>query len=657
MDNKKIKRRAIPLIILLVVIILLIILKLFFIQILKKDFRGNKISSNNKYTTNIKAKRGSILTNDKLELAIDLEFQNFVIDPMMFNNLKEIEIFSEIISSEISEINKEDLISKILKKKESNSKYLPFDKILITSEQKDNILNKLVDNNISKGVIFFNKVYNRKYVDREIFETIVGYLNNENIGIYGLEHRYNEILKGEDGLARGTRPYSEALAEYTLPFLIDKEILKDQKNGNNLHLNINSIFQYALDDLLNKAFIEYDPISVMGIVIESDTGKILALDSYPKARNRAEIKNLNITNLFEPGSIFKPITVAAAINEKLINENTLISSDGFIKIKDRIIRDHDDTTKGIMPVSKIMAHSGNVGIVKISQMLEPKVFYNYLEKFGLGFKTNIDASYEMSNKLMSYKDFTEVRRSNVSFGQGINMTQIQMLMALNATINDGYLLEPKLVDMITDADGKVIEKFDKKIINRPIDERTSLKIRKMLEEVVSSGTGKGINIDGYRIGGKTGTAQKAGQKGYEKGKYFSSFFTFFPADKPKYSILITVDEPKGKYYGAAVALPIARELLDKIIKYKNIIPNNFVDNNNLKDEIIKKNINHDLSNINNDISNNLMPNLIGLSRKNLLNINLSKYKVIINGNGIITNQIPEAGTRIDGNTVINLNLK
>ncbi|WP_431989584.1 penicillin-binding transpeptidase domain-containing protein [Sneathia sanguinegens] len=170
------------------------------------------------------------------------------------------------------------------------------------------------------------------------------------------------------------------------------------------------------------------------------------------------------------------------------------------------------------------------------------------------------------------KSFTEVRKSNVSFGQGISMTQMQMLTSLNTTINGGKLLKPFVVDKVVDQDGNILLQNKEVVKHKPISEHTSEQIREMLENVVTSGTGKGIFIPGYRLGGKTGTAQKAGPHGYEKGKYFSSFFAFFPADKPKYSILITVNEPHGAYYGAAVALPLVRQVLEKLIKYKGIEP-------------------------------------------------------------------------------------
>ncbi len=645
--------------------LLLVIVRLFFLQVLHRDFSFDVITPIRSYIKEIKAKRGSILTSDNLELAVDLEYQGIVVDPTLFKDREEIEKFVKIINKVIRNIKIEETVNKIFELKEKNKKYYEFKNVLVNVAQKDQIDELLKEarkkdrETFNARFVYFTRKFKREYINNSVFETIVGFLNNEENGVYGVEHRYNKMLKGENGQSTGTAPFSASLAEYTLPYLVDEKIVKKAKDGDNVVLTIDSLLQYSLDDILKDAHDKFEATTTMGIVMESDTGKIVAMSSYPKASNRAEIKNHNITSLFEPGSIFKPLTISMAMNEGLINENTLIHSDGYIKVKNRIIRDHDESTKGTLPVSKIMVHSGNVGLVKISQMMTPEVFYNYLSKFGLGMKTGIDTSYETSSNLMTLKEFTEVRRSNVSFGQGINMTQLQILVALNATINGGDLITPQIVEKIVESDGKIVKNFETHSKGKVISENVSNKIKKILEEVVSSGTGRGIKLDGYRIGGKTGTAQKAGPRGYEAGKYFSSFFTFFPANKPKYSILITVDEPRGEYYGASVALPLARDILDKIIKYKNVNPSEKVVQNISELEVveIKENRNKKIEDIKNEFSMNIMPNLIGVTKKNLLELGIDKYAVSITGNGKVIKQYPEAGAKIRPGDKIRLELR
>ena len=205
--------------------------------------------------------------------------------------------------------------------------------------------------------------------------------------------------------------------------------------------------------------------------------------------------------------------------------------------------------------------------------INKNTFYHYLADVGFGGKTGIDTYFESMQKLREFKTLKdEVRRANISFGQGIAVTQIQMIMALNTVINNGKLMKPYLVDRIEDSKGNTVKQNKPDMIKKVFSDEVSRLNRKYMEAVVSYGTGNGAYIPGYRIGGKTGTAQESGVGGYIKGKYFSSFFAFFPVENPKYALIITINEPKGKIYGAQVALPSVRNIIAKLIEYKRIGP-------------------------------------------------------------------------------------
>ena len=256
---------------------------------------------------------------------------------------------------------------------------------------------------------------------------------------------------------------------------------------------------------------------------------------------------------------------------------------------------------------------------------------------------------------------SEVKKANISFGQGIAMTQIQMIMALNTVINNGKLVKPYVVDRLVDSDGNVVEQNRPQNLKNVFSEEASRLNRQYMEAVVTKGTGRGVRIPGYRIGGKTGTAQKSGNRGYEAGKYFSSFFAFFPVDKPKYAILITVNEPQGAYYGAAVALPPAKSVLEKLIKYKGINPEGIVQNQKEKTskQINSIAVRKDLSKIASEFNNGVMPDITGLSLRELLSIypqkRFPKYK--INGSGKVESQYPMPGTNLTKDTEIRINLE
>ncbi len=634
----------------------------FFLVIYLQGYNGmtarQKLDNSRYGIENIKAKRGEIITSDNHKLAFDIDKYRIIIDP---TNIPEdrVEKVIQILSSTL-EYSEKDLREEIYKKRADNKKYLDL-KIEITYDKEKELKENLKKLKIINSWIFFEQ-FSKRYVSSDnAFESIIGFLNKENEPVYGIEKSYDEYLKGKDGKAKIYRSAIAALKKYTLPSLIDYEIIETPMSGNNVHLTIDSVMQFELNTVLKNTFEKFDAESVMGVIIETQTGKVIAMDSYPKAKEKSEIKNRVITDLFEPGSIFKPITVSSAIEEKHITKNTIISSEGSIKVKNRIIHDHDKTTVGSLPVSKIIAHSGNVAMVKIGQMMSTDVFYEYLKAYGLGKKTNVDTVYETAGRLFELKDFSEVRKSNVSFGQGISMNQLQMIMALNTTINGGKLLKPYMVSHITDSENNIVFENKAVVEKNVISEKTSEQIRDMLEEVVTQGTGRQVTIDGYRIGGKTGTAQKAGPRGYERGKYFSSFFAFIPADKPQYSILITVNEPKGAYYGASVALPSVKIVLERLIKYKGMMPTVDIQKPDMpiQNELSNKKVPKDLQYVKKQFEIGYMPDLTGLSIKSLLSIYpYSEYPNLkITGTGIIKSQNVAVGAKINKDVKIVLECK
>lgn len=655
-------------IVFILIIILINLYNLINLQIINNNEKREKILNSRISTIEELPKRGSITTVDGSILAIDEKNYFISVDPTQLddNLLKDIlGIVSKYMSINVSEIEKE---IKNLRAKNRKG-YVFKEKIDIDTRNK---LKKEIDsykkkNGLNSTLVFLNNSeYSRVYYEKEIYENIVGY-KNKNGNTYGIESYYDEELTGKAGQYKTLRPSDSSYAGYTLVHDEYKETIKEYEPSLNIRLSVDSIIQNDLEQILKATYEKTSSQAVMGIVFDIENGKIIAMNQYPKADSTENIKNLPITNLFEPGSIFKPIIVSMAINEGLVDENTLIHSDGYIKVKDRIIRDHDDTTKGTLPLTDIIAHSGNVAMVKIADMIKDDIFYNYLENFGFSSRTGVDLNYETKNRMIALKNLTEVRKSNISFGQGISMTQLQILMSLVATINGGELIKPSIVSGFYDDFGNLVKAKEKEIIRQVISQETSDKIRRMLSTVVTEGTGRGVKIKGYTIGGKTGTAQKAGENGYEKGKYYSSFFAFFPVDKPKYAVLITVDEPKGVYYGAAVALPPAKEILEKLVKYKNIKPDkeeellsqrNKYNETKLKEYEMSKNkkkvvTNEILENVSQNFDSNIMPDLIGFNKKQLLQILPSRYtNVEIKGYGTVVRQSVVAGETISNSTNI-----
>ena len=633
-----------------------------------KEYRekGEKQYSSQSFT---KAKRGRISTIDGQVLAYDNEEFIINLNPSLIDQ-NNIDIVLEMLKKYIPELEIEKYKSEYLKDKQIQKKYLkvehiiPYNtKIAIESEIDNDIKNvkkkkKEGYKRKFKGVTF-ETLFTRNYIQNNVFQETLGYVNNENKGVYGIEKYYDKELSGKTGIITGLRKIPKALQGIMKLGNIKKSEDRKEEEGKNLVLTIDSFLQYTLNDELEKAYVSHNANSTMGILIEVETGKILAMSSYPKAEDKVNIKNRPITDYFEPGSIFKPITVAIGLETKAINENTKLTSEGSIKVADKVLREHDNEVMGTLSLADAIAKSSNVVMVKIEKMISKEVFLDYLLKLGLGMKTGIDTYFEMAKSLSEVKKIRTVERATMSYGQGISMTQIQILMALNTVINNGKMMKPYLVDRIEDSKGNII-KQNKPVMERKIfsDEVSRLN-RKYMEASVNRGTSEGAYIPGYRVGGKTGTAKKAKDGIYQDKSYVSSFFGFFPVDKPKYAVLITINEPKGSYYGSEVALPSARNVLQRLIDYKKIQPNGKVktiENNAGSVQVEKK---KDLGKIKQDFNKNIMPDLTGISLREFLSIypqgKFSEYEVT--GSGAIISQFPEKGTKLDKKSKIQIMLE
>ena len=592
-----------------------IFLRLFFLQVVKGE--EYKKTGEEQYRSNytIPAKRGRIISNDGEILAFDGEDYVITLDPTLVKD-ENIDKLMDLFKKNLPNLDTDKVKRDIILKKNSKSKYLKVNYKLGYNERKAIEDEMAAAKYLSSGV-FFKPSFSRNYIKNEIFQEMIGFLDSEGKGAYGIEKFYDEALTGTDGVVEGMRNPGNFL---TVDAIKNKKSVSVQ-NGNNIILTIDSILQDTMDAELKRAFEKYSAASTMGILMEVETGRILAMSSYPKASNNAEVKNRPITDMFEPGSIFKPVTVAMGLDTGVITPNSTLYSAGHIKVYDRIIKDSSEAPKGTKTIEDLVAYSGNVGMVVIGSRIDAKVFHNYLDRVGMGKKTGIDTFAEMSPKLLSLKDLTAVRKSNVSFGQGIAMTQIQMITSINAVVNNGKLMKPYLVDRLEDDRGNIIKQNSPVVVRKVFEDDTSRRVRQYMEAVVTKGTGKGAQIKGYRIGGKTGTAQKSGLKGYDNRKYFSSFIAFFPVDNPKYIILISINEPKvgGKHHGSEVALPSVRNVLEKLIKYMGISPEGNIEESR-KEKAVEQKPMKDLKKLLNEFNNNKMPDLTGLSLREIISI-------------------------------------
>ncbi|MCK5779717.1 MAG: transpeptidase family protein [Psychrilyobacter sp.] len=628
-------------------------LRLFQIQVLKHEKFKNlaKQQSYGKYFLN--GKRGKILDSNGKELAYDIDIYKVIIDPERFYPLPDrVAIIDEI--NQVKSITVKNLNKRLKDGFERKKRYIKIIKKIdeVDKSRIDLILGKY---GIRSNEVYYEHSTERKYVAYDEVAPIVGFMGafskeeDRRKGAYGIERFYDKYLKRNKVEKDG---YYSNLRTLLLP-LSKKDNNYLQKDGNNVSLTIDYYIQYILDDEMLKEYKKVEPKSAVGIIMDPTNGKIVAMSSYPRTSNIAYLNNRAIRSQYEVGSIFKPLIMAAAYEEGVVDDNSRFENpDGFIMRHGHKIRDSDKDAIGSISPQTIMRESSNVGMSLISERLDPPTYEKYLKLYNFYDRTGIDIFGELAPRQLSYKKWDGMKKYTMSFGQGIAITPLQTIAALSATINGGIYYKPYIVDRITTPNGITIRKNIPMAKRRVISEKTSKKIREMLKLTVEDGTGRNAAIAGYSIGGKTGTAQLSGRGGYLHHEYLSSFVGVFPAEHPKYIMLIMFEKPKAEVYykkfGAWVAAPVFKNTLDRIIKYKGITPENVATLRSEETEVqITENIDVEvLPDFRND----------GI-RYALLVANKYNIEISIEGEGEVVEQYPKPGVNLKDVKKIKIKLR
>lgn len=626
-------KRINGILVLFAIIFFVILINLFRIQVIQKKKWEKKAIKQYFRINEIIAKRGEIKTMNNEEIAYDLESYELVLDPTIMK--KKYLDHNILIFSKYFKIDRLKLKTKILEKIKSKRRYYSVGKNLL-NDDKEKMQKEL---KTSAGIIFKRQT-SRKYPKWELFSHITGFINSDRKGKYGIEKKFDKYLSEEKGYQK---KYVSTNIVFDLPVGKKGEIV-EPRPGKSIILTIDYVIQHILYEELKKGFEENKAKWAAGVVIDPSNGKILAMVSLPNTKKKSLVRNNVIYNQYEPGSVLKPVIMAAALDEGLIKENEIFYSEGKIKIYRAVISDHDQDSKGYLTPTDIIVKSSNVGMVKIGQKFTKKQLYTKLKHFGFGEYTGIELLEERKIPLRNYKKWSGLTLPTISFGQGIAATPLQVAMAFATVINGGQHNKAMIIERIEDNEGKILKTYEKEKIRDVISKDVSDKMRKILYKAVEEGTGRNAKIDGYLIGGKTGTSQKSeGKKGYSKEKYSASFAGFFPVDDPKYLCLIVIDEPKGRsIYGGSVAAPVFREVMKRIINYKKIAPSNLdrkiikLDAKKKKEKKIEKKKEY-----------TVLPYLIGKQKREVLKIldGLS-FELEFKGRGKVVKQYPRAGTRL-----------
>ena len=432
--------------------------------------------------------------------------------------------------------------------------------------------------------VYYSRDNVRTYPKNDALCQVVGFTSSDNVGATGLEKYYEEYLAGKNG---------EVLYETDLVGIdIEGSVATylPAEDGYNIELTIDYGIQEIVESALEKTTATYAPVSAECIVLDVNNFEILALANYPSydlndiPRNDMELlnklsRNHLVCDIYEPGSTFKIVTSAIDIEEylqgnpKAYSPKYVFSSSRTRAVDGTTVKcwsNHANGKHCNQTIAEALNNSCNPCFTDMALSLGKETFYKYLSAFGFGQKTGVDYGGEAYGILMPKTAVRDCDLARIGFGQTIAVSGIQLACATASAVNGGYYYTPHLVKRIYADDGYVLKTADTGVKHRTISEEASAMLAKMLEGVVREGSGKKAYIEGYEIGGKTGTAQKFENGHIAVGKYVSSFVGFFPASAPKYLALVIVDEPQGAYYGSVVAAPCAREIFDGIISLKNI---------------------------------------------------------------------------------------
>jgi cell division protein FtsI (penicillin-binding protein 3)/stage V sporulation protein D (sporulation-specific penicillin-binding protein) len=438
---------------------------------------------------------------------------------------------------------------------------------------------KIIKDNKLPGLHFLEES-KRYYTKKRTAAQILGFIGTDDVGLSGIEYQLNDVLKGKD------TKYSlmvDAAGRQILDTLLndDKQDVKKKKEQlPTVYLTLDSKMQYVLEDAMDDAIARTRAKGAAAIIMDPYTGEILGMASRPTFDPNSFYKyspetwnNKAVSMIYEPGSVFKPIVGCMGLTEGIITPNTVFQDNGSIRIADRVIHNWDGEGMGAVPFSEIIKFSINTGMVQLGMMLGADRLIGYAKKFGFGSPTGIDLPGEENGILYDPKMMYEPDVATMAIGQGVAVTPIQVLRAICAIANGGELLQPYIVKKIVAPDGTVLREGEKHVVRNVITPEVASQMRAMMEKVVSEGGGKPAAIKGYRIAGKTGTAEKLAEGGgYAAGQYIASFVGFVPADKPMYAMLVMLDTPQGAFYGSQVSAPIFRDTLQQILVAKGIQP-------------------------------------------------------------------------------------
>jgi cell division protein FtsI (penicillin-binding protein 3) len=615
--------------------------RMFQLQVLKKEQLYKLAAQQHHIRIPLVPKRGTVCDSKNNELAVSIEVDSVYADARKVEDVeKTVNKLASILQIDRGE----------LKQKLKSRRSFEWIQRKISPKEGEQI------KALQLPGIHFLKENRRFYPNSQLAAHLVGFVGLDSKGLEGIEYQYDALLNGANHVMTTDRDaLGRGIAMGKAPF-------KKEDQYRNIVLTIDKSIQHITETELGRGVEKWGAKGGVAIVMDPMTGKVLAMASYPTFNPNQFIqyrsknwRNRAISDIFEPGSLFKIFLAAAALEEHVVRpSDSFFCENGSYTVYDRTI--HDTSKHGWLTFHQIIKFSSNIGASKVGEKIGKERYYRYLSAFGFGEKTRVGLPGEGKGIVHHPRYWPPVALDTISYGQGISVTGIQLVTALSAIANGGSLMKPYVVEKILNEKGEVIQSFQPEVVRKVISEETAKKVTTLLKGTSEKGgTGEGAVPEGYEIAGKTGTAQKVDSLlgGYSEDRYMSGFIGFAPAEGPKLVLLIVVDEPQGNNYGGVVAAPIFRAIMEKVLPYLHVVPKGTTIVKNEIDLTPSKAVWVDSSPIDGvrvgkGAGMMVMPDLTGLSMRNALSRMEGKGLIIkVSGNGKVVEQNPRPGTVIE----------
>lgn len=533
------------------------------------EVRIQKAQTASLFTKPLIALRGRILDGGRKPniLAISLGVHDVCADPKVLNAESNLDMAVSILSAYLK-MPPADVRHKL----RFSDKRFAYVQRFVRRDISERLWVQITNNHI-RGV-FLQESNLRSYPQNAQACHVVGFVNHEGYGNLGVELTQDRFLRGEPGVVKGVRDgrkheiYTRRMEE------------KQARRGSDVYLTLDQNIQYFTECALDEAMAQHAAKSAWAVVQRCRTGEILALASRPAFDLNAfgaepdmhRMTNRAISFVYEPGSTLKPVTLALALSRGIVTpERQFDCENGAWFHAGRILRDYHPY--GYLTAADIVKKSSNIGTAKIALMLGNDVLYKGMRAFGFGQKLGLELPNEERGILPRPENWSGLSCSRISIGQGVAVTALQMAAMMSALANDGFLLKPTLIKKVVDPDGTVREQNEPEVLGRPLDAKTAALMRYLLARVTEQGgTGTRARVPGFKVAGKTGTAQKAVPGGYSETAYMASFAGFLPAEKPEITIVTVVEEPQPYHTGGVVAAPVFARIAEQTVRYLNLEP-------------------------------------------------------------------------------------